>query len=171
MWRSRGSSSRKALHFRRISKWYDRFGHSGGEENHRRNTGRSQIPERCYTRMYLLSHEGLGYHKVHYNFHKFNLQNEWTCTKFTDLVQIGRARKYGWPNAYAFTKAMGEMLLGHMKGDNIPLVIIRPTIVTSTYKEPFPGWLEGVRYWFTPSVPLLNTHKVFFVWCNLITSH
>ncbi|CAK9179112.1 unnamed protein product [Ilex paraguariensis] len=57
---------------------------------------------------------------------------------------IQRARKYGWPNPYVFTKAMGEMLLGHYKG-NIPLVIIRPTIVTSTYKEPFPGWVEGIR--------------------------
>ncbi|GFQ03242.1 alcohol-forming fatty acyl-coa reductase [Phtheirospermum japonicum] len=57
---------------------------------------------------------------------------------------IQRARKFGWPNTYVFTKAMGEMLLGHMK-ENIPLVIIRPTIVTSTYKEPFPGWAEGVR--------------------------
>lgn len=37
------------------------------------------------------------------------------------------------------------MLLGELK-ENIPLVIIRPTIVTSTYKEPFPGWVEGVRY-------------------------
>ncbi|KAG6433090.1 hypothetical protein SASPL_104697 [Salvia splendens] len=57
---------------------------------------------------------------------------------------IQRARKFGWPNTYVFTKAMGEMLLGELK-ENIPLVIIRPTIVTSTYKEPFPGWVEGVR--------------------------
>ncbi|KAK4482691.1 hypothetical protein RD792_009858 [Penstemon davidsonii] len=57
---------------------------------------------------------------------------------------IQRANKYGWPNTYAFTKAMGEMLLGKWK-DKVPLVIIRPTIITSTYKEPFPGWLEGVR--------------------------
>jgi fatty acyl-CoA reductase len=57
---------------------------------------------------------------------------------------IQRARKYGWPNTYVFTKAMGEMMLGHLK-ENIPLVIIRPTIVTSTYKEPFPGWVEGIR--------------------------
>ncbi|KAI3886658.1 hypothetical protein MKX03_034752 [Papaver bracteatum] len=39
---------------------------------------------------------------------------------------------------------MGEMLIGNY-GGNIPLVIIRPTIITSTYKEPFPGWSEGVR--------------------------
>ncbi|GMP99006.1 hypothetical protein CsSME_00046659 [Camellia sinensis var. sinensis] len=59
---------------------------------------------------------------------------------------IQRARKYGWPNTYVFTKAMGEMLLGEMKKDDeMPLVIIRPTIITSTYKEPFPGWVEGIR--------------------------
>ncbi|XP_021279352.1 fatty acyl-CoA reductase 3-like [Herrania umbratica] len=57
---------------------------------------------------------------------------------------IERARMYGWPNTYVFTKTMGEMLVGYMKG-NMPTVIIRPTIITSTYKEPFPGWAEGVR--------------------------
>lgn len=57
---------------------------------------------------------------------------------------LQRAKKFGWPNTYVFTKVMGEMVLGHMKG-NIPLVIVRPTIVTSTYKEPFPGWVEGIR--------------------------
>ncbi|CAL1409022.1 unnamed protein product [Linum trigynum] len=29
--------------------------------------------------------------------------------------------------------------------DDLPLVIIRPTAVTSTIKDPFQGWLEGVR--------------------------
>ncbi|KAJ6717046.1 MALE STERILITY PROTEIN 2-RELATED [Salix koriyanagi] len=57
---------------------------------------------------------------------------------------IERARLFGWPNTYVFTKAMGEMLLMNRK-DNLPLVIIRPTMVASTYKEPFPGWIEGVR--------------------------
>ncbi|KAF7805696.1 Fatty acyl-CoA reductase 3 [Senna tora] len=57
---------------------------------------------------------------------------------------INRAKVYGWPNTYVFTKAMGEMILEDLKG-NLPVVIVRPTIVTSTYKEPFPGWAEGVR--------------------------
>ncbi|XP_023753140.1 fatty acyl-CoA reductase 3 [Lactuca sativa] len=57
---------------------------------------------------------------------------------------IQRANKFGWPNTYVFTKALGEMVLGHLKGD-MPLVILRPTIITSTYKEPFPGWMEGLR--------------------------
>lgn len=62
------------------------------------------------------------------------------------MKQLGlkRAKMYGWPNTYVFTKAMGEMLVGELKED-ISAVIVRPTIVTSTYKEPFPGWAEGVR--------------------------
>ncbi|XP_071706968.1 fatty acyl-CoA reductase 3-like [Rutidosis leptorrhynchoides] len=57
---------------------------------------------------------------------------------------IERANKFGWPNTYVFTKALGEMLLGSLK-ENMPLVILRPTIILSTYKEPFPGWIEGIR--------------------------
>ncbi|XP_015057086.1 fatty acyl-CoA reductase 1-like [Solanum pennellii] len=57
---------------------------------------------------------------------------------------IQRASLNGWPNTYSFTKAMGEMMLGHFK-ENIQLVILRPTIITSTYKEPFPGWIEGMK--------------------------
>ncbi|WCJ41791.1 Fatty acyl-CoA reductase 3 [Euphorbia peplus] len=57
---------------------------------------------------------------------------------------IQRAKKYGWPNTYVFTKAMGEMIVEYMKG-NLPVIIIRPTMVTSTFKQPFPGWIEGVK--------------------------
>ncbi|AES67032.2 putative oxidoreductase [Medicago truncatula] len=55
-----------------------------------------------------------------------------------------RATKYGWPNTYVFTKAMGEMLVETFK-ENMSVVIVRPTIVTSTFREPFPGWVEGLR--------------------------
>ncbi|KAJ0986727.1 hypothetical protein J5N97_005083 [Dioscorea zingiberensis] len=57
-----------------------------------------------------------------------------------------RANKFGWPNVYSFTKAMGEVILESMK-DDIPLVILRPTIIISTYKEPFPElWTNSVSY-------------------------
>ncbi|CAM0952892.1 unnamed protein product [Alopecurus aequalis] len=64
----------------------------------------------------------------------------------TSLKELGfkSATHFGWPNVYAFTKAMGEMLLEqHM--EDLPVVIIRPTMVTSTYQDPFPGWIEGAR--------------------------
>ncbi|KAI3695081.1 hypothetical protein L1987_78069 [Smallanthus sonchifolius] len=56
-----------------------------------------------------------------------------------------RAKLHGWPNTYVFTKAMGEMLLLEGLRQDVPLVVLRPTIITSTYKEPFPGWIEGVK--------------------------
>ncbi|KAK2424199.1 fatty acyl-CoA reductase [Trifolium repens] len=57
---------------------------------------------------------------------------------------ITRANVYGWPNTYVFTKALGEMLMEQLK-ENLSVVILRPAIVTSTLREPFPGWVEGIR--------------------------
>lgn len=70
--------------------------------------------------------------------------SEKSITSAMKELGLQRSRKYGWPNTYVFTKALAEMLLGDLKGD-VPLVIFRPTIVTSTFQEPFPGWVEGVR--------------------------
>jgi alcohol-forming fatty acyl-CoA reductase len=61
----------------------------------------------------------------------------------TELI-ICRAREFGWPNTYVFTKALGEMTLGQLRGD-IPVVIVRPSIITSIQKDPLPGWIEGTR--------------------------
>ncbi|XP_010503103.1 PREDICTED: probable fatty acyl-CoA reductase 4 isoform X2 [Camelina sativa] len=57
---------------------------------------------------------------------------------------MSRAKFHGWPNTYVFTKSMGEMLLNNHKED-LPVVVIRPTMITSTFSEPFPGWIEGLR--------------------------
>lgn len=57
-----------------------------------------------------------------------------------------RAKLHGWPNTYVFTKAMGEVLLTRHSKENLPFVIVRPPIVSSTYSEPFPGWVQGYRY-------------------------
>ncbi|GJX20534.1 fatty acyl-CoA reductase 3 [Tanacetum coccineum] len=40
---------------------------------------------------------------------------------------------------------MGEMTLLEGLRQDVSLVILRPTIITSTYKEPFPGWIEGIK--------------------------
>ncbi|KAI4313496.1 hypothetical protein L6164_026473 [Bauhinia variegata] len=69
---------------------------------------------------------------------------EETITSVMRSFGLERAKKHGWPNTYVFTKAMAEMLVEHKK-ENLPVIILRPSIVTSTYKEPFPGWIEGVR--------------------------
>lgn len=46
------------------------------------------------------------------------------------------------PNTYTFTKALAEHMLVHEAG-NLPVAIVRPSIVLSSLKEPFPGWQDN----------------------------
>ncbi|XP_020106084.1 probable fatty acyl-CoA reductase 4 [Ananas comosus] len=73
-----------------------------------------------------------------------NKASEDTVRLSMKKLGLRRAQTFGWSNTYTFTKAMGEMLFYNLRR-HLPLVILRPTIVTSTCKEPFPGWIEGVR--------------------------
>jgi alcohol-forming fatty acyl-CoA reductase len=71
------------------------------------------------------------------------LRDRWVSN---ELVQAGRARaaSVGWPDAYAFTKALGEQALTETKGD-LPVCIVRPSIIESAVAEPKPGWIRGFR--------------------------
>ncbi|XP_031262267.1 fatty acyl-CoA reductase 2-like [Pistacia vera] len=57
---------------------------------------------------------------------------------------LERARSYGWKNFYEFTKAMGEIVIYKNRGE-IPVAIIRPSVIESSFKEPSPGWIQGIR--------------------------
>jgi HAD superfamily hydrolase (TIGR01490 family) len=63
-----------------------------------------------------------------------------------ELVEAGRARarSLGWPDAYAYTKALGEQALLESRGD-VPVTIVRPSIIESALSEPRPGWIRGFR--------------------------
>ncbi len=62
------------------------------------------------------------------------------------MVEAGRARAraLGWPDAYAYTKALGEQALLDVRGD-VPVTIVRPSIIESALAEPSPGWIRGFR--------------------------
>ncbi len=62
------------------------------------------------------------------------------------MVEAGRARaaSVGWPDAYAYTKALGEVALEENRG-GIPVSIVRPSIIESSWAEPRPGWIRGFR--------------------------
>ncbi|XP_059061566.1 fatty acyl-CoA reductase wat-like [Achroia grisella] len=51
-----------------------------------------------------------------------------------------RLRKQ-WPNTYTFTKIVTEELI-RLNTDDLPICIVRPTIVIGSYSEPSPGWLD-----------------------------
>jgi alcohol-forming fatty acyl-CoA reductase len=62
------------------------------------------------------------------------------------LAEAGRARaaSLGWPDAYAYTKSLGERALVESRGA-IPVSIVRPSIIESAVAEPRPGWIRGFR--------------------------
>lgn len=62
------------------------------------------------------------------------------------MVELGmrRAQHFGWQDTYVFTKAMGEMLVGELR-EELPVAIVRPSIVESSISEPLQGWMEGIR--------------------------
>jgi len=71
------------------------------------------------------------------------LREEWVKDQ---LVEAGRARSraLGWPDAYAYTKALGERALLERRGD-VRITIVRPSIIESALSEPVPGWIRGFR--------------------------
>lgn len=48
----------------------------------------------------------------------------------------------GHPNTYTLTKCLAEHLLVARKGD-IPLSIVRPSIISAARAMPFPGWIDS----------------------------
>jgi long-chain acyl-CoA synthetase len=62
------------------------------------------------------------------------------------LLRVGmrRAHHLGWPNTYTFTKSLGESILAR-HGQDLPIAIVRPSIVESSTRSPFSGWNEGIN--------------------------
>ena len=72
-----------------------------------------------------------------------NLRKKWIQNH---LSQEGMkwARQRGWNDTYTYTKALGEQMVVRYRQD-IPTVIIRPSVIESSLSEPSPGWLDGLR--------------------------
>ncbi|XP_063242149.1 fatty acyl-CoA reductase wat-like isoform X2 [Bacillus rossius redtenbacheri] len=48
-----------------------------------------------------------------------------------------------WPNTYVFSKAVAEHAI-LTQGKDLPAVVVRPSIVISTIKEPLLGWVDNM---------------------------
>ena len=66
---------------------------------------------------------------------------------YTEIVE-GRANekalmaRTGHPNTYTFTKCLAETLLSQRRGD-VPLTLLRPSVVSACRRRPFPGWIDS----------------------------
>lgn len=71
------------------------------------------------------------------------LRSRWVDDRMAEAGR-SRAASLGFPDAYAYTKALGEMALTESAGD-VPVSIVRPSIIESAIAEPSPGWIRGFR--------------------------
>jgi len=65
-----------------------------------------------------------------------------------ELVDAGRTRaqSLGWTDVYTLTKAFSERAAEELWGENgHRLSIVRPAIIESALKHPFPGWIDGFK--------------------------
>ncbi len=72
-----------------------------------------------------------------------SLRRRWVGDQMTAAGRA-RASSLGFPDAYAFTKALGERALAETR-NGIPVTIVRPSVIESALAEPRPGWIRGFR--------------------------
>ncbi len=67
------------------------------------------------------------------------------------LTKLGveRAHHWGWTNTYTYTKSLGEQII--LSDPSVVSTIVRPAVVESAVRYPFPGWNEG----FNTTAPLM----------------
>lgn len=78
----------------------------------------------------------------------FRERKMWVRERTTELGEE-RANYWGWTNIYTYSKSLAEQIVAQQ--DDIVKVLVRPSIVESSVKYPFPGWNEG----FTTTAPLI----------------
>ena len=62
------------------------------------------------------------------------------------LKEVGRkrAQSWGWPNTYSYTKSLGEQLV-LAERERLNVTVVRPAVIESALRDPFPGWNQGVN--------------------------
>jgi alcohol-forming fatty acyl-CoA reductase len=72
-------------------------------------------------------------------------RQEWVNERLIDQGRL-RAETLGWTDVYTFTKALAERAaedLWFREGQR--LSVLRPTIIESALRHPFPGWIDGFK--------------------------
>lgn len=65
----------------------------------------------------------------------------------TELVDAGRTRaqSLGWTDVYTLSKAFSERAAEELWGAEHRLSIVRPAIIESALRHPYPGWIDGFK--------------------------
>lgn len=60
-----------------------------------------------------------------------------------EMESAALLKEYNFPNTYTFSKCIGEQLIYKYK-ESVPIVIVRPSIIGCSYRDPFPGWVDAL---------------------------
>ncbi|WP_338054623.1 HAD-IB family hydrolase [Subtercola vilae] len=72
-------------------------------------------------------------------------RSEWVTKRLVDYGRI-RAQSVGWADVYSFTKSMSERVAEQLwAGNGHRLSVVRPAIIESALRHPFPGWIDGFK--------------------------
>ena len=82
----------------------------------------------------------------------YDLPGRQDCEKIVeDIMKLGPQRVDEqektilgvYPNTYTFTKGLAERMIKKRRG-NLPVVIVRPSIIQGNYSDPFMGWTDTI---------------------------
>jgi fatty acyl-CoA reductase len=74
------------------------------------------------------------------------IPEKWYQQNLDDAVlqsSLGKALKM-FPNTYSFAKNLAEGIVEDYS-KKLPVSIVRPSIISSSWKEPFEGWINGIN--------------------------
>lgn len=72
-------------------------------------------------------------------------RREWVTKRLVDYGRM-RAQSLGWPDVYTLTKALGERVAERQWAEaGHRLSIVRPAVVESALRHPYPGWIDGFK--------------------------
>lgn len=72
----------------------------------------------------------------------FDAEDTYKDIKLGIADEVRLLKQSGHPNTYTLTKCLSENIIFNRK-ENVPLTIVRPSIVSSTLKNPYPGWIDS----------------------------
>lgn len=76
-----------------------------------------------------------------YEQERAKVERKWLEAQLAEIGQE-RAKYWGFTNVYTYTKSLGEQVLAR---SGLPFTLVRPTVIESTVRYPFPGWNEGIN--------------------------
>lgn len=72
-------------------------------------------------------------------------RRDWVQQRLVDFGRT-RAQSVGWTDIYTFTKAMAEQVAEELwAGNGHRVSFVRPSIIESAMKKPYPGWIDGYK--------------------------